>query len=64
MASCEKCWKDAKGDPILYIELITKRECTPEEQAGEEAKVCPKCFRKTIHQYVGKCMFPECVQVN
>ena len=64
MPSCEKCWTDAGGNPDRYSRLIKEREdtpCTPEEQAGEYADVCPKCKRKTIHQYVKKCTNPFCV---
>ena len=67
MASCEKCWSDAylrsrssgKDQYECYIELISERAhnpCTPEQQAGEDAKICPNCGRKTIHQYCGVCM--------
>lgn len=67
MASCEKCWSDAGIDARLlggekaerYGELIEKRKanpCTPEEQAGPDAEVCPQCDRRTIHQWTGECM--------
>ncbi len=67
MASCEKCWVDAfnrsYNDPMkdqaeCYSELIKERKdnpCTPEQQAGTDAKKCPKCKRMTIHQMVGSC---------
>lgn len=67
MASCEKCWGDAytrmrcdpsQGQADHYSDLISERAddpCTPEEQAGEDAKMCPKCNRKTIHQMIGRC---------
>ena len=66
MAACEKCWKDAytlsriKGisQASCYQELLAKRAdnpCTPEQQAGEDALVCPSCGRKTIHQYANYC---------
>jgi len=63
MSSCEKCWKDAGGDPDKYHRLIQDRlnnPCTPEEQAGEFATICPNCQRKTIHQYTQKCMNVNC----
>ena len=68
MASCEKCWKDAteamKGDtPREYQRLIKKRNaspCSQEEQAGESAQVCPKCNRKTIHQFTKECLICHC----
>jgi len=68
MASCEKCWDDAglmtfsnpmKGKPEHYYDLIEERKdnpCTPEEQAGHDAKMCPKCNRKTVHQYAKMCV--------
>ena len=68
MASCEKCWKDAKGDPERYRELMDERtgtdqECTPEEQAGGEyAGLCPQCNRKTVHCVVERCVNPVCVE--
>lgn len=49
MSSCEKCWSDAHGDAERYHELVKSRECTPEEQAGEQAFRCPHCRRLTIH---------------
>ncbi len=63
MASCEKCWKDSHGSAKHYTELIIKRKnhpCSPEEQAGEDAGICPECNRKTIHQHVHYCVNPEC----
>ena len=68
MASCEKCWSDAytrthtnpmKSQAEHYTDLIIERKdnpCTPEQQAGRDAEKCPKCDRKTIHQYVNCCM--------
>jgi len=62
MATCEKCWSDAHvgGDVgARYLELIDERKdnpCTPEEQAGEEAKTCPSCKIKSIHRYASVCM--------
>ncbi len=60
MASCEKCWKDSGGDPDKYRELLKSRYCTPEEQAGIYASVCPTCNRKTIHQYARICTNLSC----
>jgi hypothetical protein len=71
MASCEKCWGDAYVKSLYtgysqaecYNKLLKEREnnpCTPEEQAGEDATICPKCGRKTIHQYAKVCMNSEC----
>ncbi len=60
MASCERCWREAGGNPALYQELIARRNCTPEEQAGRGAGECPVCGRRTIHQYVHVCMNPQC----
>lgn len=59
MASCEKCWRDAGGDPHTYKELILERQdnpCTPEQQAGRDATECPKCKRMTVHQHVHRCI--------
>lgn len=65
MASCEKCWGDAyikalhnptRSQAEHYSDLIKERNCTPEEQAGEDAGVCQKCGRKAIHQYCNICM--------
>jgi hypothetical protein len=67
MPSCEKCWEDAHaGYPYCdvaqeYERLIKERDanghtCTPEEQAGPDAGVCPSCGRRAIHQYCHVCM--------
>ena len=68
MASCEKCWADAYKRSRIYPEkcqaehyrdLIKEREnnpCTPEEQAGNDATICPKCKRKSVHQIINVCM--------
>lgn len=64
MAACEKCWADSfrmsystsKDRCELYEELVKTRNCTPEQQAGPDAKICPKCKRKAVHQVVGCCM--------
>jgi hypothetical protein len=65
VSSCEKCWRDAQGNPYKsvaeeYSRLVDERRahpCTPEEQAGEDAGVCPECFRRAKHQHTGECMF-------
>ena len=73
MASCEQCWLDSysygesDGHVDRYFKLLAARAekpCSPEEQAGEYAKECPRCKRKTIHQHCGKCMNPDCVDTN
>lgn len=59
MSSCEKCWRDAGGDPHRYADLLARRAeepCTPEEQAGPDATECPSCKRRVLHQYTGECM--------
>ena len=59
MSSCEKCWRDAGGDPLAYRRLIEARKedpCTPEQQAGDEATECRSCERMAVHQYTGECM--------
>ena len=63
MSSCEKCWSEAhdgSGDVAgRYAELIEARkdnQCTPEQQAGPDARECPRCSRKTIHQWTAQPM--------
>lgn len=63
MPSCEKCWNqaylmamDGRSQTEHYYELIKENNCTPEEQAGEGAGLCPKCNRQAIHIYVRVCM--------
>lgn len=61
MATCEKCWRDSRGDPTGYRLLLLERNangevCSPEEQAGEDAKPCPECCTRTVHQHAGICM--------
>ncbi|MFA4971183.1 MAG: hypothetical protein WC683_01125 [bacterium] len=64
MSTCEKCWADAHRDApedvsARYARLIEERrgrQCTPEEQAGPDATVCPQCGRRTCHQWTGECM--------
>lgn len=71
MPSCEKCWSDSQRDPYApdgeYGRLVARRdgvierECTPEEQAGQDAGTCSECGRKTLHQICrAYCMNPEC----
>jgi len=68
MPGCEKCWADSftltygTGEDRVerYQQLIKERDCTPEEQAGIDAGICPKCKRKTIHQICKVCMNPDC----
>lgn len=60
MSACEKCWSDAGGDPLLYMNLIKNRKCSPEEQAGPGAGMCPRCGRQTLHQYTSECMTHGC----
>lgn len=65
MSNCEKCWRDAHsvgqyGDVTTrYSKLIEERKdniCTPEEQAGPNAKECSICKRMTLHQITEECM--------
>lgn len=60
MSACEKCWSDAGGNPDSYSILLKQSKCTPEEQAGEDARYCLYCERKTAHQWTGQCMDPKC----
>jgi hypothetical protein len=66
MSSCEKCWTDAgfraasrqTSKAEEYEALMDERRdtpCTPEEQAGPEATECPRCQRRTVHQYAKQC---------
>lgn len=63
MSSCERCWVDSRGDYDLYVEMIKSRDCTPEQQAGEDAGFCDVCERKTIHQHTHKCVNPDHAQI-
>ena len=64
MASCEKCWADSytmsrgsgKDRVEIYHELLTEEQCTLEEQAGQDAKICPECNQKTVHQIINECL--------
>jgi len=62
MPGCQKCWNDAvfSGNKAAeYNRLIDERKdnpCTPEEQAGREADICPKCKRKALHEINNQCM--------
>lgn len=64
MPSCQRCWRDASYIAISrctekveeYHRLIEERDCTPEQQAGEEARKCPRCERMAIHEICGICM--------
>lgn len=68
MSACEKCWGDAhRGSQFSiaeeYERLIAARAaapCTPEEQAGPDATVCPACGKRTAHQHTGQCMDVAC----
>lgn len=64
MASCEKCWENAGGNTALYNQLIKTSTCSPEEQAGKNATVCPYYKRKTVHQYAKICMTPSCQMID
>ena len=65
MPSCERCWHDSAmarytGDTEEYARLLAERDktggCTPEQQAGPDARECPNCHRMTLHQLCGICM--------
>ncbi len=68
MASCEHCWGMAyrmsmdndKSQAENYSVLIDKNNCTPEQQAGDGAGICPLCRRKTVHVYCKVCMVVGC----
>ena len=64
MSTCEKCWREAHRGPQFsvadeYHRLMAERKenpCTPEEQAGPDAKPCQTCGRLTLHQVTGEPM--------
>jgi len=59
MPSCERCWSDSRhadDSQAEYQRLLDERDCTPEQQAGPDAAVCPTCDRSTVHQYAHVCM--------
>jgi len=56
MATCERCWSLSLGSSERYARLLKEEDCTPEQQAGPDAKTCPECGRCTLHQHVGCCM--------
>jgi hypothetical protein len=56
MPSCEKCWSDSGGDQDRYRDLVSKRNCTPEQQAGDGADLCPFCKRATVHIHTEQCL--------
>jgi len=61
MSACEQCWRDSGGDADRYSALLETQNCTPEQQAGgNDADDCPKCKRKTVHLYTGRCMVVGC----
>lgn len=65
MASCEKCWRDSRGQGDgEYARLVATRNCTPEQQAGEGADMCPVCGRACVHIYCHVCMNKDCKSFN
>lgn len=64
MASCERCWSASYVDAYhsgesqadAYQKMVAAHNCSPEDQAGPAAKVCPACDRQTVHQYAYVCM--------
>jgi ribosomal protein L37E len=70
MASCEKCWRDARlrADSAQtehaeeYRKLVAERDragetCSPQEQAGPSATDCGDCGQRgTVHQHAKICM--------
>ena len=55
MPCCERCWSMARGQADEYHRQLAANQCSPEQQAGPEATDCPKCQRKTVHQYAKVC---------
>ena len=57
MSSCERCWRDAAGDPDRYQRLIrSPKDCTPEQQAGRDAGWCSVCRVRAVHEITRECM--------
>ena len=64
MPSCERCWEMsrliASEMPVdqvdEYERLVRVNDCTPEQQAGRDAKTCPDCKTKTVHQHTRQCL--------
>lgn len=65
MATCERCWEMAHSvsrtsntmdQADVYRELLLKNDCTPEQQAGRAAVVCPTCKTRTVHQHTHQCV--------
>ncbi len=64
MASCERCWEMSRivaretgeEQAEAYRRLVRTSDCTPEQQAGREAKECPRCEARTVHQHVNECI--------
>ena len=64
MVSCERCLEMAQiaahesGLEQIeeYRRLVLINDCTPEQQAGRYATLCPKCEAKTVHQYTHQCI--------
>lgn len=69
MSTCEKCWADAHSVADEYVRLLRERRdhpCSPEEQAGPNARECPWCGRMTLHQHTGEpmCGCPPIIDVQ
>ena len=68
MPICEKCWKDSfiesrdsgGGTWTIHKRLHDERNCTPEEQAGENAPICPVCERRAVHYEDRQCVACGC----
>ncbi len=65
MPMCEKCWSDAHdtvGNVAENYCRMMKRmgveghRCTPEQQAGPDATVCPTCGIRSVHQCCHVCV--------
>lgn len=68
MSSCERCWREANlAHPCdvadEYARLVKSRTCTPEQQAGDDATVCPLCDRRAVHEITRECMACHGVQL-
>ena len=64
MPTCEKCWASAytvsvmtgEAQADVYGRFLMERNCSPEEQAGHDARWCGACGRRAIHEVTGECM--------
>lgn len=63
MPSCERCWRDSRWAEFSggnasdeYRRLLAERDCSAEQQAGDDAYFCADCARWTAHQICYRCV--------